>query len=118
MRIAIVGASGAVGLEIVKILQERKFIISELSLFGSQRSAGKSILYKNKPITIKQLRSSSLKNFDIVFFSAGSNISKKYAPIAAANNCFVIDNSSAFRMDKKVALVVPEINASHITKYK
>ena len=118
MRIAIVGASGAVGLEIVKILQERKFVISELSVFGSQRSAGKSILYKNKPITIKQLRSSSLKNFDIVFFSAGSNISKKYAPIAAANNCFVIDNSSAFRMDKKVALVVPEINASHITKYK
>ena len=69
MRVAIVGASGAVGLEIVKILQERKFIISELSLFGSKRSAGKSILYKNKPITIKQLKSSSLKNFDIVFFA-------------------------------------------------
>ena len=118
MRIAIVGASGAVGLEIIKILEERKFKLSSIDLFGSKRSAGKSILYKSKSIKIRQLKKSSLKNFDIVFFSAGSDISKKYAPIATSNGCYVIDNSSAFRMDKNTALVVPEINKEDLSKYK
>ena len=118
MRIAIVGASGAVGLEIIKILQERKFKVSSLGCFGSSRSAGKSILYKKKSIKIRQLRKSSLKDFDIVFFSAGSSVSKKYAPIAASNNCYVIDNSSAFRLNKENSLIIPEINSNDLKKYK
>jgi aspartate-semialdehyde dehydrogenase len=118
MRIAIVGASGAVGLEIIKILQERKFKVSSLVCFGSSRSAGKSILYKKKSIKIRQLRKSSLKDFDIVFFSAGSSVSKKYAPIAASNNCYVIDNSSAFRLNKENSLIIPEINSNDLKKYK
>ena len=118
MRIAIVGASGAVGLEIIKILQERKFKDSSLVCFGSSRSAGKSILYKKKSIKIRQLRKSSLKDFDIVFFSAGSSVSKKYAPIAASNNCYVIDNSSAFRLNKENSLIIPEINSNDLKKYK
>ena len=115
MKVGIVGASGAVGLEIIKILQERNFKISELNLFSSKRSAGKFIKFRGKKIIIKELKSSLLKNLDLIFFSAGSTISKKYGMIAAKNNCFVIDNSSAFRMKKNVPLIVPEIN-SHVLR--
>jgi aspartate-semialdehyde dehydrogenase len=118
MNIAIVGASGAVGLEIIKILEERKFKLSSITLFASKRSAGTSILFRKKKIKIQELKNSSLIDFDIVFFSAGSEISKKYAPIAEKNGSLVIDNSSAFRMKKNVALVVPEINSKDISKYK
>lgn len=118
MNIAIVGASGAVGLEIIKILEERKFKLSSITLFASKRSAGTSILFRKKKIKIQELKSSALIDFDIVFFSAGSEISKKYAPIAEKNGSLVIDNSSAFRMKKNVALVVPEINSKDISKYK
>ncbi len=118
MKVGIVGASGAVGLEIIKLLQERKFNLSSLTLFGSKRSAGKSIKFRNKQIVIKQLKSSSLKEFDLIFFSAGSKISKQYAPIAAKNNCIVIDNSSAFRMKKNIPLIVPEINGGDLQRNK
>jgi len=118
MNIAIVGASGAVGLEIIKILEERKFKLSSITLFASKRSAGRSILFRKKKIKIQELKNSSLIDFDIVFFSAGSEISKKYAPIAEKNGSLVIDNSSAFRMKKNVALVVPEINSKDISNYK
>lgn len=118
MNIAIVGASGAVGLEIIKILEERKFKLSSITLFASKRSAGTSILFRKKKIKIQELKNSSLIDFDIVFFSAGSEISKKYAPIAEKNGSLVIDNSSAFRMKKNVALVVPEINSKDISNYK
>mgnify|MGYP006087760907 FL=1 len=118
MNIAIVGASGAVGLEIIKILEERKFKLSSITLFASKRSAGTSILFRKKKIKIQELKNSSLIDFDIVFFSAGSEISKKYAPIAEKNGSLVIDNSSAFRMKKNVALVVPEINSKDLSNYK
>lgn len=114
MKVGIVGATGAVGLEIIKILEERKFKLSSLCLFSSKKSAGKFLKFKNKRIIVRELKNSLLKDLDIVFFSAGSTISKKYAPIAAKNNCIVIDNSSAFRMNKKVPLIIPEINASAI----
>ena len=114
MRIGIVGAGGAVGREIIKILEERKFKISALSFFGSKRSAGKQIQFKKKRIRIEELRKNSLTNFDLVFFSAGSSISKKFAPIAVSNGSIVIDNSSAFRMNEDTPLVIPEINPESI----
>jgi|TARA_B100000959_G_scaffold287127_1_gene369506 aspartate-semialdehyde dehydrogenase len=116
MRIGIVGASGAVGAEIIKILEERKFKVSSLSLFGSRRSAGKYLLFKKKRIKIKQLEKKSLKNLDLIFFSAGAEISKKFAHIATSNGAIVIDNSSAFRMDSGVPLIIPEINPKDIKK--
>ena len=118
MRIGIVGASGAVGAEIIKILEERKFKVSSLSLFGSRRSAGKYLLFKKKRIKIKQLEKKSLKNLDLIFFSAGAEISKKFAHIATSNGAIVIDNSSAFRMDSGVPLIIPEINPKDIKKIR
>ena len=118
MRIGIVGASGAVGAEIIKILEERKFKVSSLSLFGSRRSAGRYLSFKRRKIRIKELREESLKNFDLIFFSAGSNVSKRFAHIATSNGAVVIDNSSAFRMDPEVPLVVPEINSEDIGKIR
>ena len=116
MRIGIVGASGAVGAEIIKILEERKFKVSSLSLFGSKRSAGKYLSFKKRKIRIQELKKESLKNFDLIFFSAGSDISKKFAHIATSSGAVVIDNSSAFRMDPEVPLIIPEINSKDIEK--
>jgi len=116
LRIGIVGASGAVGAEIIKILEERKFKVSSLSLFGSKRSAGKYLSFKKRKIRIQELKKESLKNFDLIFFSAGSDISKKFAHIATSSGAVVIDNSSAFRMDPEVPLIIPEINSKDIEK--
>jgi len=118
MRIGIVGASGAVGAEIIKILEERKFKVSSLSLFGSRRSEGKYLLFNKKRIRVKRLEKKYLKNLDLIFFSAGAEISKKFAHIAASNGAIVIDNSSAFRMNPEVPLIVPEINSKDIKKIR
>ncbi len=112
MKIAIVGASGAVGQEFLKVLAERKFPISELHLFGSKRSAGKKYDFCNNKYTVKELRhGDDFKNIDIAFVSAGGAISEEYAKDITKHGAIMIDNSSAYRMYEDVPLVVPEVNA-------
>ncbi len=109
---AILGSSGAVGSELLKILEERNFPISELVLLTSSRSAGKKILWKDKEYVTQEVNEKSFLNVDLVFASAGSSISKKWVKTIKDQNAIMIDNSSAFRLEKDVPLVVPEVNAS------
>ena len=109
-KVGILGATGAVGQEIIRLLHERKFPLSELKLLASARSAGKVQTYGAHSWTIEETQSDSFDDLDICIFSAGGAQSKSFAPIAKAAGCLVIDNSSAFRMDPSVPLVVPEIN--------
>lgn len=108
--IAIVGATGAVGEEMLNCLAERKFPMSKLTLLASARSAGQTRNFCGEEITIQELTHDSFEGIDIALFSAGGGISLEYAPSAAKAGCIVIDNSSAFRMDPDVPLIVPEIN--------
>lgn len=108
--VAIVGATGAVGVEMLLCLEQRNFALSELTLLASARSAGKKMTFRGKEIVVKELTHDSFEGVDIALFSAGGGISKEYAPSAAAAGAVVIDNSSAFRMEEGVPLVVPEIN--------
>ncbi len=109
-RIAIVGATGAVGVEILSCLETRNFPLSSLKLLASKRSAGKQVSFRGEMITVEELTKDSFGDVDIALFSAGGDISIEYAPAAADAGCVVIDNSSAFRQDADVPLVVPEIN--------
>ncbi|GHS99665.1 aspartate-semialdehyde dehydrogenase [Bacteroidia bacterium] len=112
MKIAIVGASGAVGQEFLRVLEERNFPVDELLLFGSSRSAGKVYEFLGKPVTVKELKhNDDFKGVDIAFVSAGAGASKEYAETITKHGAIMIDNSSAFRMDEDVPLVVPEVNA-------
>ena len=112
MRVAIVGASGAVGQEFLRVLEERNFPIDELLLFGSPRSAGSKYTFRGKEIEVKLLQhNDDFKGVDIAFTSAGAGTSKEYAETITKYGAVMIDNSSAFRMDKDVPLVVPEVNA-------
>ena len=112
MNVAIVGASGAVGQEFMRILAERNFPIDELTLFGSSRSAGKQYTFKGKQYTVKELKhGDDFKGIDVAFTSAGAGVSKEYLEDITRYGAVMIDNSSAFRMDKDVPLVVPECNA-------
>jgi aspartate-semialdehyde dehydrogenase len=115
--VAIVGATGAVGIEILKCLEERNFPVKSLRLFASPRSAGKTLQFKNQPITIEALTKDSFAGIDVALFSAGSGTSKEFGPIAVAAGAIVVDNSSAFRMDQKIPLVVPEINTDAMTSH-
>jgi aspartate-semialdehyde dehydrogenase len=108
--VAIVGATGAVGVELIRCLEQRRFPLRELRLFASARSAGKSLQFGGAALTVQELTESSFDGVDIALFSAGGGTSKRFAPIAVRAGATVIDNSSAFRMDPKVPLVVPEIN--------
>lgn len=111
MNITIVGASGAVGQEFLRVLDQRDFPIDSLRLFGSERSAGKTISFRGKEIEIELLNENSdFNGVDIAFTSAGASTSKKYADVITRHGTVMIDNSSAFRMDPKVPLVVPEVN--------
>ncbi len=113
MKVAIVGTSGAVGQEFLKVLAERDFPMDELLLFGSSRSAGTSYTFKGKQIVVKELKhNDDFKGVDIAFTSAGAGISKDYAETITKFGAVMIDNSSAFRMDNDVPLVVPEVNAA------
>lgn len=116
--VAIVGATGAVGVEFLKLLDERKFPMKELRLLASARSKGKTMTFKGTTLTIEELTESSFKGVDIALFSAGGSISKKFGPIAAQAGAVVVDNSSAFRMDPTVPLVIPEINPEAIKQHK
>lgn len=116
--VAVVGATGAVGIEMLKTLEKRNFPVSEITLLASSRSTGKKLKYNGAEITVRELTKDSFKGIDIALFSAGGGISKEFAPIAAQSGCVVVDNSSAFRMDEKVPLVVPEINAEDVKWHK
>ena len=112
MTVAIVGASGAVGQELMRILEQRKFPVEKLLLFGSERSAGKKYLFKGKPHTVKLLADNDdFRDVDIAFASAGGSTSARFAETITRHGTIMIDNSSQFRMDPDVPLVVPEINA-------
>jgi aspartate-semialdehyde dehydrogenase len=108
--VAIVGATGAVGVEMLLCLEQRNFPLSKLKLLASARSAGKKMTFRGQEITVEELTHDSFGDVDIALFSAGGQISLEYAPSAARAGAVVIDNSSAFRMDAEVPLVVPEIN--------
>lgn len=112
MKVAIVGASGAVGQEFLRVLDERNFPIDELLLFGSQRSAGTKYTFRGKEIEVKLLQhNDDFKGVDIAFTSAGAGTSKEFAETITKYGAVMIDNSSAFRMENDVPLVVPEVNA-------
>ncbi|WXR62164.1 aspartate-semialdehyde dehydrogenase [Peptostreptococcaceae bacterium AGR-M142] len=118
INLAIVGATGLVGQTFLKVLEERKFPINNLYLFASKKSAGKEINFLGKNYLVEELNEDSFKkNIDIALFSAGGDISKKFSPIAKENNVIVVDNSSAFRMDDDVPLVVPEVNPEDVKKH-
>jgi aspartate-semialdehyde dehydrogenase len=116
--IAIVGATGAVGLEMIQTLEKRKFPVGQLTLLASARSAGKTLPFRGRPVTVQELTADVFKGIDLALFSAGGSISREFAPKAVQAGCVVIDNSSAFRMDDAVPLVVPEINPQDIARHQ
>ena len=119
VNIAVVGATGMVGRTFLKVLEDRDFPYENLYLFASARSAGKSLVCKGKTYTVEELNENSFdRDIDIALFSAGGETSKKFAPIAASKGVTVVDNSSAWRMDPEVPLVVPEVNAEDIALNK
>jgi aspartate-semialdehyde dehydrogenase len=116
--VAVVGATGAVGNEMIRILEERDFPVGQLKLLASERSRGKSLEYKGRSLPVEVLDENAFGGVQIGLFSAGGSISEKFAPIAARAGCVVIDNTSAFRMVPDIPLVVPEVNAEAIGRYK
>jgi aspartate-semialdehyde dehydrogenase len=116
--VAIVGATGAVGVALLQCLEDRDFPVAELRLLASARSAGKTVTFRGRELTVHELTESSFDGVDIALFSAGGGTSRQFAPIAVKAGAIVVDNSSAFRMDPTVPLVVPEINAEEIVKHK
>jgi len=114
--VAIVGATGAVGVEMIKTLEKRAFPVGRLTLLASAKSAGKTLQFRGEQVVIQELREDSFDGVDIALFSAGGGISLKFAPLAVKCGAIVVDNSSAFRMDPDVPLVIPEINAADIKK--
>lgn len=115
--VAILGATGVVGKEFLNILQERDFPVGEIRLLASERSAGNTVDFKGVEETVIDVAKESFEGIDIGLFSPGASVSAKYAPIAAKAGCVVIDNTSQFRMDPDVPLVVPEVNPKDIGKY-
>ena len=112
-KLAVVGATGVVGRMVLKVLEEANLPIDEYKFFASKRSAGTTLLFNNDVYLVNELDIFSFdEGFDFAIFSAGGDTALKYAPIAASKGCIVIDNSSAFRMDPSVPLVVPEVNSS------
>jgi aspartate-semialdehyde dehydrogenase len=116
--VAVVGATGAVGIEMIKTLEKRNFPVGKLTLLASSRSAGKTLTFRGETIAVQELTKTSFGGIELALFSAGGGISREYAPIAAQAGCVVIDNSSAFRMDDKVPLVIPEINGPDVKSHQ
>lgn len=115
VNLAVVGVTGMVGRTFMKVLEEKDLPIDNFYVFASSRSAGKKMMFKGKEYTVEELTEESFdRGIDIALFSAGASISQKYAPIAAKKGCIVIDNSSAWRMDTEVPLVVPEVNPEDV----
>ncbi len=115
-RIGIVGATGAVGAELLRLLEERNVPIGDLKLLASARSAGKSLSFRGEAVPVEEVSEQALQQLDLALFSAGSSTSKQFARSAADAGCVVVDNSSAFRMDPETPLVVPEINPGDISR--
>ena len=116
-RLAIVGATGAVGEEVIRVLERRDFPVSELRLLASPRSVGKTLLFRGEPIEIQELKDEAFKGVDLAIFSAGAKRTRDFASAAIRAGAIVIDNSSAYRMDPEVPLVVPEINPGDLKKH-
>ncbi len=116
--VAIVGATGAVGIAMLEVLEKRRFPVSRLTLLASARSAGKSLTFRGESVPVQTLTPESFAGVDIALFSAGSGISREFAPHAVQAGAVVIDNSSAFRMDDDVPLVVPEINGDDVKHHR
>jgi aspartate-semialdehyde dehydrogenase len=116
--VAVVGATGAVGNEMIETLERRDFPVRNLKLLASERSAGTRLSYKGTDVKVEVLKEDSFKGVEIGLFSAGGSVSQKFAPIAAASGCIVVDNTSAFRMEPDIPLVVPEVNPHAIAQYK
>jgi aspartate-semialdehyde dehydrogenase len=116
--IAVVGATGAVGVEILRVLERRNFPVASLKLLASKRSVGKTLEFKGKPHKVEELTAAAFKGVDIAFFSAGATRSREFVPAAKAAGAVVIDNSSAFRMDPNTPLVVPEVNPGDLRRHK
>jgi len=117
-KVAVLGATGLVGREILSVLEQRDFPVSELVLLASERSAGKTIEFRGAPHTVRAVAEDSFRGVDIALFSAGGSTSRRWAPVAAASGAIVIDNSSAWRMDPTVPLVVPEVNPDDVWQHK
>ncbi|MCL2390944.1 MAG: aspartate-semialdehyde dehydrogenase [Endomicrobia bacterium] len=117
-KVAVAGATGAVGLEMIKMLESRNFPVESIKFLASERSVGKKLKFNGKEYPVELLTKDGGKGVDIALFSAGGSVSKEFAPYFAADGCFVIDNSSAWRMDKDVPLVVPEVNPGDLKKEK
>ncbi|OQX63316.1 MAG: aspartate-semialdehyde dehydrogenase [Desulfococcus sp. 4484_241] len=115
--VAVAGATGLVGSQMLACLAERDFPIKSIKMLASARSAGRTIQFRGESFTVEELTEKSFKNVDIAFFSAGGAVSKKFAPIAAADGCVVIDNSKTWRMDPDIPLVVPEVNPHAVAGY-
>lgn len=113
-RVAVVGATGAVGQQMIQTLENRDFPVSELLLLSSSRSAGSKVTYKGKEITVQEAKPESFEGIDIALFSAGGSVSKELAPEAVKRGAIVVDNTSAFRMDENIPLVVPEVNEADL----
>ncbi|MBZ0251711.1 MAG: aspartate-semialdehyde dehydrogenase [Candidatus Methylomirabilis sp.] len=116
--VAVVGATGAVGTEMIDILEERRFPVADLIPLASERSAGKRVEFRGRTLPVETLAEDSFRDVDIALFSAGGSVSAKFAPIAAKAGAVCIDNTSHFRMDPEAPLVVPEVNAHAIAEYK
>ncbi|MCX8030609.1 MAG: aspartate-semialdehyde dehydrogenase [Thermodesulfovibrionales bacterium] len=116
--VAVVGATGAVGNEMIATLESRNFPVEEIRLFASEKSEGKKLQFKGEEVAVRTLNENSFKGIDIALFSAGAERSKIWAPIAANSGCVVIDNSSQWRMEPDVPLVVPEVNAHDLRWHK
>src|SRR5512135_708232 len=116
--VAVVGATGAVGNEMIKTLNQRQFPVDKLRLFASERSEGKILEFGDKEIAVEALNEKSFQGIDIALFSAGAERSKTWAPVAASSGCVVVDNSSQWRMDPEIPLVVPEVNAHDLKWHK
>ncbi len=117
-KVAIVGATGLVGKEFIKVLEQRKFPVASISLLASDRSHGKKLFFAHNEVEVKEANHESFKGIDIAFFSAGADISAHLCPIAAQSGAVVIDNSAAFRLEPDVPLVVPEVNPQDIRGHK
>jgi len=118
LRIAVAGATGAVGIEMIKTLEKRNFPVSEVKFLASARSAGKKVKFHGEDVVIEEMTHDSFKGLDIALFAAGSDVTKEYAEVCRSCGCVMIDNSSCFRMDPEVPLVVPEVNAEDAFKHK
>ncbi len=116
--VAIVGATGAVGIELLRVMERRDFPVADLRLLASPRSAGKSLEFRGQDLSVAALEQNSFAGIDLAFFSAGAGTAKQFGPIAQRAGAVVIDNSSAFRMDTDVPLIIPEINPEDIRRHR